>query len=216
MNCLNFIELNKIIIYHHSVDRQTFYTNSKGKYGTGSIQVQMMVNEAEIPFYEDKIRGFQAIGIPYKNKEVYMYIVVPRLHLSVTNLTTFFTPKDIETIVEKSQLAEVFYVIPKMQLDAKFGLRNVFNCIGVRSLFDPIKANFSNSADGIYISEILHKVNMDINEIGTIAAASTSVSMNRGGFINFRADRPFFYFIYNVKVGIMTFWGKIQKPTPWK
>lgn len=175
----------------------------------------MMVNQADIPYYEDKGRGLQAIGMPYKNKEFYMYVVLPKFGVDVQNATTCLTPKDIETIVEKSKVSEVFYVIPKMKLEAEYNLRHSLETLGARSMFSPTNANFSDIADGIYASQIIHKVFVDVNEIGTTAAAATGTSINRGGYLNFRADRPFFFFIYNVKVGTMAFWGKVQKPTPY-
>lgn len=196
--------------------RQPFYLGSEGRFAKESVQVQMMVNEAAIPYYEDKVIGFQAIGIPYKKKEVYMYIVLPKLNLSLRNLTRQLVYKDINNIVYNSKVSEVFYVIPKMQLENNINLRGALESLGVRTLFNPGKANFSNMADGLYASEILHKVEMDVNEIGTTATAATMISMNRGGYINVRVDRPFFFFIYNTKADVMTFWGSIQKPTPFK
>ncbi len=196
--------------------RQTFYLTKDGKYGKDNILVEMMVNQAELPYYEDKTRGFSVIGMPYKKKEVYMYVLLPRIRMGIENLTACLVPKDIEMIVEKanSNVKELLYVIPKMQLDTKFSLRSTLESFGVRSLFNPVKANFSNIADGVYASDILHKVNLEVNEIGTVAAAATATSINRGGFLNFRVDRPFAFFIYDMPNNVMTFWGIVQRPTP--
>lgn len=193
---------------------QKFYLSSKGKLDKRSVQAQMMVNQAIIPYYEDRSLGLEAIGIPYKHKEFYMYMVLPKIGVDLQNLTNSLEAKDIGTIVEKSQLAEVFYVVPKMKLQSQFSLRNTLNTLGARTLFDYNSANFSDIGPSIFSSDILHNVIIDVNEIGTIATAATSTSLNRGGYVNFRADRPFFFFIYNVKVGTMVFWGKVQKPTP--
>ncbi|XP_065219517.1 leukocyte elastase inhibitor-like [Planococcus citri] len=195
---------------------QPFYLGD-GKDETNTVQVQMMVGQALIPYYEDKEVGYQAIGLPYKNRSVYMYVVLPRQNTSLKQLTTRFMHNDFTNIVEKSKPSEVFYVMPKMQLENKINLRSPLEYLGVRSLFNPSKANFTNIADAqIYASEILHKVEMDVNEIGTTASAATATTVNRGGYINFRADRPFFLFIYNVKAEVMTFWASIQKPTPFQ
>lgn len=185
-----------------------------GKADKRSVLVDMMVNQAEIPYYEDRVRGIQAIGVPYKNKEFYMYAVLPKVGVELQNATACLTPKDIETIVERSRPADVFYVLPKMKLEAEYDLRGSLEALGARTLFDRATANFSDIAEGVYASQILHKVTVDVNELGTVAAAATTTSINRGGYVNFRADRPFFFFIYNAKVGTMAFWGKVHKPTP--
>lgn len=197
--------------------RQPFYTGGVGKEDTSNFQVQMMVGQATIPYFEDKDVGYQAIGMPYKNKIMYMYVVLPRPNTSLKNLTSRFTHTDFTNIVCKSKLSEVFYVMPKMQLENKINLRSTLEYLGVKSLFNPAKANFSNIADGeLFASDIIHKVEMDINEIGTTASAATATTVNRGGYINFRADKPFFLFIYNAKAEVMTFWASIRKPTPFK
>jgi len=178
----------------------------------------MMVNQAKIPTFENKQLGFQAIGMPYKGGDVIMYVILPKLKTSLKELMCRLKPEDIGTVISKSQPAEVFYVIPKMKLEHESNLRDTLLELNVKSMFDPQSANFTNLAevDGVYVSDILHKVNVELNEKGTIAAAATVVSMNRGGYVNFRADRPFLFFIYNIKVGIITFWGSVKKPVPFK
>lgn len=192
--------------------------SADGRYGAGSVQVEMMVNEALLPYFEDHTRGFTSIGLPYKNKETYMYIILPTLRKDPTDVTACLSPQIIQYIVKKSlsNVKDVFYVIPKMKLDAKTNLRVPLENLSVRTVFDPRRANFSNLADGIYASDIVHKVDLDVNEIGTTGAAATSTSLNRGGYINFRADRPFIFFIYDTRIGSMTFWGVIRKPTPYR
>lgn len=193
--------------------------SAEGKSGKeGSILVEMMVNQAKIPTYESKALGFQAIGMPYKGGDVIMYVILPKLKTSLKELMCRLKPEDIDTIISKSRPAEVFYVIPKMKLDSESNLRDALLQLNAKSMFDPQTANFTNLAevDGVYVNDILHKVNVELNENGTIAAAATVASSIRGGFVNFRADRPFMFFIYNVKVGVITFWGNIKKPSPFK
>lgn len=197
------------------LSRRPFYLGSDGKFGKESVLVEMMINLAEVLYHENEEIGFQAVGIPYKNKEVYMFVVLPKLNMSLNNLTCRLTSEDIlDIVVNKAVPTEAFYVIPKMQLDSQIHLREVLRRFNVSSMFDPKTADFSNMADGVYASEILHRVEMDVNEIGTTASAATSTFINRAGRMTFRADRPFLFFIYNRKAGIMTFWGSIKKPTP--
>ncbi|GJQ77368.1 SRPN6 [Trypoxylus dichotomus] len=68
---------------------------------------------------------------------------------------------------------------------------------------------------GIYADQVIHKVYIDITERGTEAAASTSVSLTRGGDITiFRADIPFLFFIWHEETKLILFWGTVYEPTP--
>ncbi|KAG7188358.1 hypothetical protein KM043_008013 [Ampulex compressa] len=68
---------------------------------------------------------------------------------------------------------------------------------------------------GLYADEVLHKVEIDINEKGTEAAAATSVLIERGGNIKrLLANRPFIFFIRHNPTKLLLFWGTINTPTP--
>lgn len=193
---------------------QSFYLGSEGKRSKESVKVKMMANAGEIPYYQNKAKGYSAIGLPYKNREVMMFVVLPNLNVNLKNLTAQMDSDDIDNIVKRYTVREIFYVMPKMKLSTKFNLRPALERLNVRTLFDRQQANFTNLADGVFADEIIHQVEMEINEEGTVAAAATVTSVNRGGVEMFRADRPFMFFIYHVKVDIITFWGTIVRPTP--
>lgn len=78
---------------------------------------------------------------------------------------------------------------------------------------DPRNSNVQNP--GLYADQVIHKVYIDITERGTEAAASTSVSLTRGGDITiFRADIPFLFFIWHEETKLILFWGTVYEPTP--
>lgn len=92
-----------------------------------------------------------------------------------------------------------------------------FQNLGINKIFDPSKADLSNMAPdpGSYISDILHKVEIVIDEVGTVAAASTVVTITRGGHLNFNINRPFLFFIHHVESDTVIFWSTVHKPTPY-
>lgn len=64
-------------------------------------------------------------------------------------------------------------------------------------------ANLLHSPEGIYVSKVLHKATVEVNEEGTEAAAATAATMvflsARLNRPEFNADHPFLYFIWNRK-----------------
>ncbi|XP_076643943.1 serine protease inhibitor 28Dc [Halictus rubicundus] len=67
----------------------------------------------------------------------------------------------------------------------------------------------------IFASDVLHKVEIEITEIGTEAAAATGVILERDGSQKrLVANRPFFFFIRHDVTGLILFWGTVNSPTP--
>ena len=84
--------------------------------------------------------------------------------------------------------------------------------------FEPFNADFSkiNSDKDLFISDVLHKTFVEVNEEGTEAAAVTSViigvtSIGGGGF-TMRIDRPFLFFIHETRSQTILFMGKVLNP----
>jgi serpin B len=98
--------------------------------------------------------------------------------------------------------------------------------MGMEQAFDSEKANFSGLTESrepdheLYVSLVLHKAFVDVNEKGTEAAAATAVVMRAGSaapmnvpFVpTFRADRPFIFLIRERKTGTVLFMGRVTKP----
>lgn len=79
--------------------------------------------------------------------------------------------------------------------------------------------NLRNSANlvnpHLFASDVLHKVEIDITEKGTEAAAVTGVVLERdGNQKRLIANRPFVFFIRHDPTGLVLFWGTLNAPTP--
>ena len=79
----------------------------------------------------------------------------------------------------------------------------------------------SNAEDAwrLYISEVIHKAYVDVNEEGTEAAAATAVVTWVGlsatimpPIPTFRADRPFLLLIRDKRTGTILFLGRVMRP----
>lgn len=73
--------------------------------------------------------------------------------------------------------------------------------------------------ENLYISKVIHKAFVDVNEVGTEAAGATAVMMSVSQSALpgpppkiFKADHPFLFFIPHVKLGAILFMGRYSKP----
>ena len=69
----------------------------------------------------------------------------------------------------------------------------------------------------LYISKVIHKAFVEVNEEGTEAAAATAVIMSgKSIMLNeppiFRADRPFIFLIRDLRSGSILFMGRLADP----
>lgn len=70
-------------------------------------------------------------------------------------------------------------------------------------------------AQNLYVSDAIHKVDLEINERGTEGGAATAISLNRSGTSAvMRADEPFLIVIRNDKTKLPLFYGAVYDPSP--
>jgi serpin B len=67
----------------------------------------------------------------------------------------------------------------------------------------------------LFISHVVHKAFVDVNEAGTEAAASTEVAVSERAppEATFRADHPFVYLIRDNRTGGILFLGRVVNPS---
>ena len=101
-----------------------------------------------------------------------------------------------------------------------FSLGPVLRSLGMELAQTSGQADLSGMAENqdLYISAVIHKAFVDVNEEGTEAAAATAVISNAPGpvvktFV-FRADHPFVFLIRDTRTGSILFLGRMVKPQP--
>lgn len=125
--------------------------------------------------------------------------------------------------------AGVIVTIPRFKMEEEYQLKDSLAAMGIRQAFGP-GADFSgmvtkktSQRDGsLYISAVIHKAYIEVNEEGTEAAAATAVVMVRPTtsfaapppppFV-FRADHPFLFLIRDNKTGSILFMGRVTDPS---
>jgi len=96
-------------------------------------------------------------------------------------------------------------------------LTKILKGLGMKDAFSLPPADFSGMTGkkDLFISMVLHKAFVEINEEGTEAAAATAVVMKGGGPAMspvFRADRPFIFMIRDNRSGSLLFMGRVMNP----
>ncbi len=112
---------------------------------------------------------------------------------------------------------EVSAKIPHFSFDCKIEMKEVLKKMGIVKAFSSSEADLSglgtDSRGNLYISRVIQKTHIDLDNSGTRAAAVTAVTVKaEGGVINAKFysvnfDRPFLYAIIDTENGLPIFVG---------
>ena len=167
---------------------------------------------------------FQALEIPYKNNELSMIVFLPNDVRGMPAFENSLTASNMQQWLSKLHPAsDVILTLPKFKMTRQFTLQDTLGAMGMPSAFDRIAADFSGMTGkrDLFISAVIHKAFVDVNEEGTEAAAATAVVMEmamarRGppppSPIVFRADHPFMFLIRDNRSGGILFMGRVTNP----
>jgi serpin B len=175
----------------------------------GSVATsKLMSQEDTYAYYADN--SVQAIDLPYGDRSFSMTVILPSPGTSIDQFASALTEAQWNTIINKLDSAKVDLYLPKFTL-------NYF-----KSLNDELKADLSHisSKGGLFVSDVLHKTFVDVDEEGTEAAAVTAIDIKAsfGGIggqpkINvMRIDHPFIFSIREHQSGTILFIGKVVNP----
>jgi serine protease inhibitor len=181
------------------------------------IDCRLMCQEGEFEYLDmDK---FQAIDLPYGDGDFRMTIFLPKSGMTVDSLILSMDNNVLNQWLQSFSVQKGIIEIPKFELEYKIELRKVLTLLGMGIAFDPYCADFTKlyaGPENAFISRVLHKTYVKVDEKGTEAAAVTSVVISftsTGDEFYFRANRPFLYMIRENHSNTILFIGKIIDPS---
>ena len=182
------------------------------------VKVPLMQLKSKMGYVEEET--FQVLEMPYAGRELSMVVLLPKEVDGLPKLEKAITVDKLASLMSKLRTVEIVTYMPKFKLETSFGLNSTLETMGMKRAFSR-EADFSGigSTDALYISAVIHKAYVDVNEEGTEAAAATGVVM-RAMAVRlpkpipvFRADHPFLFLIRDTKAGSILFMGRLTNPT---
>lgn len=105
--------------------------------------------------------------------------------------------------------------IPKFTIEYEAEMDDVLDALGIHAMRDPFAADFNGIGKNLYVDEIKHKAKIEVDEVGTKAAASTSATIKAGSVMKpytpptVILNRPFVYMIVDNTTGLPIFIGSV-------
>ncbi len=190
--------------------------------GGNSVNAPMMIQTDWFLYFESDV--FQAIRLPYGNGRFAMYVFLPRKPGGLPDFLRTLDQPHWSEWTGKLRERKGRIVLPKFKATYGQQLNDALKSMGMGIAFQD-NANVSRihpPPPPLLISDVEHKTYVKVDEVGTEAAAATSVGMmamsatgSIGGPPPFEmvVDHPFFFAIGEQQSGALMFGGVVADPT---
>ena len=181
-----------------------------------AVQVPMMNQSMDAKYR--KFDGFSALELPYLGKKLSMVALLPEAKDGLPALEQLLSGDQVMqwlAELDDSSPLKVEISLPRFKTTCEFELSEILSKMGMPHAFSDADFSGMTGQRDLFISKIVHKAYVDVNEEGTEAAAATAVIMDKAAFfpLAFRADHPFIFLIRENKTGSILFLGRIVDPT---
>jgi serpin B len=182
-----------------------------------SIKTDFMHQTRSYPYYEDE--EIQAVSLPYKNKRMALMVILPKSIEGWRLISQVINYERINLVISGMGTREVQLALPKFRSELQINLRQELTSMGMGTAFSR-HADLSGMTgeENLYVDEVIHKAFIEVNEMGTEAAAATAAiiglkSILRDDPVRFNADHPFVFFLLDRQTGCIIFTGRLVKPS---
>lgn len=182
----------------------------------GEKQSVELMSSTEISYLEnDMLTGFMK---PYEGNKYAFVALLPKEEISMLKLLDSLEAKDLMGLIENKKHEEVYTEIPKFSVTYDTMLNEPLKNLGLLDAFDPNVANLTGlgrSTEGnLFISRVIHKTRMDVDEKGTKAGAVTAVEVDNESMMEevkeVILNRPFFYMVVDTEHNFPLFMGSLM------
>lgn len=181
----------------------------------GTTREVVLMHEQLYTYYEDEgATGF----LKYYEGGAYAFVaLLPKEGSTVGEYAQSLTGDDLRQLLQNPQEVPVNIALPKFEAEYELDLAEALSSLGMPDAFDPNLADFSamgqSTAGPLFLSRVLHRTVLAVDEEGTQAAAATIVEANDGAAMEPEEpkevilDRPFLYMIVDTETYLPIFIG---------
>ncbi|XP_037662056.1 serpin B13 isoform X7 [Choloepus didactylus] len=159
------------------------------------------------------------LGIPYKGKDLSMFVLLPNDIDGLEKIIDKVTPEKLIEWTSPRHLEEknVNLSLPRFEVEDTYDLAAALAALGMADVFSEQAADFSamSARSGLHAQSFLHSSWMVVTEGGTEAAAATGMglaSTSAGGFENVHCNHPFLFFVRHNETDSILFFGRFSSP----
>ncbi len=190
--------------------RDRLFKQSPGK----TVKTPMMSQTKYFGYWADK--DLKVLEMDYVGGHLSMFVLLPTRVDGLSQLEKRLNVENLRKWTKHLRRQKVNILLPKFRLECDYRLGSALQAMGMVDAFTD-NADFSSmdGTDWLYISAVLHRAFVDVNEEGTEAAAA-NVILPMEKMLSppqFHADHPFVFLIREYRTGSILFIGRVTDPT---
>ena len=204
-------------IYEETQIREGQFTLANGIHQ----DVEYMYSGENVYLEDEKATGFVKY---YKDRKYAFAAILPNENVGLSEYLMGMTGESLKGLLDNAQEVQVQASIPKFDVEYDILLNDVLKVMGMEDVFDGSKADLSgigtHTAGNLFVSRVIHKTHMQVDEKGTKAGAATVVEVKCESTMEMpeaktvRLDRPFIYMIIDCETNQPIFMGTMQQVHP--
>jgi serine protease inhibitor len=177
------------------------------------MDVPMMRVKDAFGYFENS--DWQVVDLPYGNGDFSFTAFLPDNPQNLSAFAGSLTRQDFESITSQIREDTVTVYMPRFEIDFDYQeIKEDLQAMGLTVPFNAGEADFSriNPVEELFISNVMHRAVIKVDEEGSEAAAVTVIEISRTSVgpveLTIRLDRPFLFFIRENSSNTILFMGK--------
>ncbi|XP_054439854.1 serpin B13 isoform X2 [Pteronotus mesoamericanus] len=184
-----------------------------------SKPVLMMTQRHTFSFTFLKDLQAKILGIPYKNNELSMFVLLPNDVDGLEKIIDKISPEDLKEWTGPGQMEErrVDLRLPRFEVADSYDLQAPLAALGLEEAFSEPKADYSGMSPHSTLSarKFLHRSFVVVTEEGTEATAATSIGFRvtlEPDYETVHCNHPFLFFVRHNESNSILFFGRFSSP----
>lgn len=187
--------------------------------GATKVLVPTMKLKATLNHTFDATLNADVVDLPYVGNDFSMTILLPSERNGIEHLKSVLTVQNLNRAIGNLYPKDMKLRLPKLKLDTKYTLKPALESLGIKKIFSA-DADLSgiSGTKNLYVSDVLHKAVLEVNEEGSEAAAVTGfvIQLRTAAFVTppplpkVYVDHPFIFLIRNDRTNTIMFLGEIN------
>lgn len=159
----------------------------------------------------------EGVILPYDDDKTAFVALRPTGGQGVREMVASLSAADLDALLAKAEDKPLKLKVPKFEKETTFTMNNALTTMGLGLAFNPQKADFSAIGDQLFLSSVLQKAKITVDEAGTEAAAATAATIRvtalpPDSLTSVTFDSPFAYYVIDQTTGIPLFSGILDSP----
>lgn len=204
-------------------EKESTYEENFYKEDGSAIRVQQMHAYGAHRDYIETSYG-EGVVLPYKDTNLSFVAIKPKNGETVRVCMQQLQKEQLQELLSRKEDQWMNLSLPKYEIETKMDLASVVSKLGMETMFSEDNADFTGIGRdelgfNIYVSRILQKAKIKVDEEGTEAAAATLMVMMKNGAVlmqeeplEMNFDSPFVYMIVHEPTGTPIFIGIMDEP----